>query len=136
MKEENEITQEVKELLDSLEQHGQNARRQKELSDLIDSLATDTSLRGASATKQSTVDDGGLPRRSASSAPRNDVPDPASRLSIKSLSSFCLRAFCPCCSRLSSNSFTSWVISFSSFMVIPPYFGSWRFSMLCKPSKG
>ena len=54
MKEENEITQEVKELLDSLEQHGQNARRQKELSDLIDSLATGTSLREASATKQST----------------------------------------------------------------------------------
>ena len=40
MKEENEITQEVKELLDSLEQHGQNARRQKELSDLIDGLET------------------------------------------------------------------------------------------------
>jgi hypothetical protein len=39
MKEENEITQEVRDLLDSLEQHGQNARRQKELSDLIDSLA-------------------------------------------------------------------------------------------------
>ena len=38
MKEENEITQEVKELLDSLEQHGRNARRQKELSDLIDGL--------------------------------------------------------------------------------------------------
>ena len=45
MKEENEITQEVKELLESLEQHGQNARRQKELSDLIDSLAAGTSLR-------------------------------------------------------------------------------------------
>ena len=42
-----EITEEVKELLDSLEQHGRNARRQKELSDLIDSLAagTGTSLR-------------------------------------------------------------------------------------------
>ena len=39
MKEENEITQEVKELLDSLERHGRNARRQKELSDLINSLA-------------------------------------------------------------------------------------------------
>ena len=38
MKEENEITQEVRELLDSLEQHGRNARRQKELSDLIDGL--------------------------------------------------------------------------------------------------
>ena len=42
MKEENEITQEVKELLDSLEQHGQNARRQKELSDLIDHLERKT----------------------------------------------------------------------------------------------
>ena len=38
MKEENEITEEVRELLDSLEQHGRNARRQKELSDLIDGL--------------------------------------------------------------------------------------------------
>ena len=38
MKEENEITQEVKDLLDSLERHGRNARRQKELSDLIDGL--------------------------------------------------------------------------------------------------
>jgi len=45
MKEENEITEEVRELLDSLEQHGANARRQKELSDLIDSLAAGTSLR-------------------------------------------------------------------------------------------
>ena len=42
MKEENEITKEVKELLDSLEQHGQNARRQKELSDLIDHLERKT----------------------------------------------------------------------------------------------
>ena len=38
MKEENKITEEVKQLLDSLEQHGQNVRRQKELSDLIDGL--------------------------------------------------------------------------------------------------
>ena len=45
MKEENEITQEVKDLLDSLERHGRNARRQKELSDLIESLAAGTSLR-------------------------------------------------------------------------------------------
>ena len=45
MKEENEIAQEVKELLESLERHGQNARRQKELSDLIESLAAGTSLR-------------------------------------------------------------------------------------------
>ena len=41
MKEENEITEEVKQLLDSLEQHGRNARHQKELSDLIDRLAKD-----------------------------------------------------------------------------------------------
>ena len=45
MKEENEITQEVKELLDSLEQHGQNARRQKELRDLIDRLEQETGKR-------------------------------------------------------------------------------------------
>jgi len=46
MKEENEITEEVRDLLDSLEQHGQNARRQKELSELIDSLeASDTKHR-------------------------------------------------------------------------------------------
>ena len=45
MKEENEITEEVRDLLDSLEQHGRNARRQKELSDLIESLAAGTSLR-------------------------------------------------------------------------------------------
>ena len=47
MKEENAINEEVKQLLDSLEQHGQNARRQMELSDLIDGLAagTGTSLR-------------------------------------------------------------------------------------------
>ena len=73
MKEENEINEEVQQLLDSLEQHGQNVRRQKELGDLIDSLAAGTSLRGASATKQSIVDNGGLPRRSASSAPHNDA---------------------------------------------------------------
>ena len=44
MKEENEITEEVRDLLDSLEQHGANARRQKELSDLIDSLAGEEKL--------------------------------------------------------------------------------------------
>lgn len=44
MKEENEITEEVRDLLDSLEQHGQNARRQKELSDLIDSLTREEKL--------------------------------------------------------------------------------------------
>ena len=75
MKEENEITQEVKELLDSLEQHGQNARRQKELSDLIDSLATGTSLRGASATKQSTCHKKGIYHRTSGllRSARNDA---------------------------------------------------------------
>ena len=52
---ENEINEEVRQLLDSLEEHGKNARRQKELGDLIDRLAnnesgTVPSLRG---TKQS-----------------------------------------------------------------------------------
>ena len=42
MKEENEITEEVRQLLDSLEQHGQNVRRQKELGDLIDRLERKT----------------------------------------------------------------------------------------------
>ena len=36
---ENEINEEVRQLLDSLEEHGKNARRQQELSDLIDRLA-------------------------------------------------------------------------------------------------
>lgn len=39
MKPENEMNNEVRQLLNSLEEHGQNARRQKELSDLIDRLA-------------------------------------------------------------------------------------------------
>ena len=39
MKFENEINAEVSQLLESLEKHGKNARRQKELGDLIDSLA-------------------------------------------------------------------------------------------------
>ena len=61
MKEENAINEEVKQLLDSLEQHGRNARRQKELIDLIDELSSDastgiaasvSSLRGGT-TKQS-----------------------------------------------------------------------------------
>ena len=51
----NEMNEEVRQLLDSLEEHGKNARRQKELGDLIDRLAnnesgTVPSLRG---TKQS-----------------------------------------------------------------------------------
>ncbi len=39
MKPENEMNDEVRQLLDSLEEHGKNARRQKELGDLIDRLA-------------------------------------------------------------------------------------------------
>lgn len=39
MKFENEINDEVSQLLESLEKHGKNTRRQKELGDLIDSLA-------------------------------------------------------------------------------------------------
>ena len=38
MKFENEINEEVSQLLESLDKHGKNARRQKELGDLIDSL--------------------------------------------------------------------------------------------------
>ncbi len=39
MNTENDINEEVRQLLDSLEEHGKNARRQKELGDLIDRLA-------------------------------------------------------------------------------------------------
>ncbi len=39
MNTENEMNEEVRQLLDSLEEHGKNARRQKELGDLIDRLA-------------------------------------------------------------------------------------------------
>ena len=39
MNTENEINEEVRQLLDSLEEHGKNVRRQKELGDLIDRLA-------------------------------------------------------------------------------------------------
>ena len=39
MNTENEINEEVRQLLNSLEEHGKNARRQKELGDLIDRLA-------------------------------------------------------------------------------------------------
>ena len=54
MKEENEINDELRQLLDALEEHGRNARRQKELGDLLDGLeASGTSLRGGT-TKQST----------------------------------------------------------------------------------
>ena len=40
------MTEEVRQLLDSLEEHGKNARRQQQLSELIDDLSV-TSLRGA-----------------------------------------------------------------------------------------
>ena len=61
MNTENEMNEEVRQLLDSLEEHGKNARRQQELSDLIDRLAnneagTVPSLRGGT-TKQSTLDE-------------------------------------------------------------------------------
>ena len=61
MNTENEINEEVRQLLDSLEEHGKNARRQKELSELIDKLAnneagTAPSLRGGT-TKQSSLDE-------------------------------------------------------------------------------
>ena len=39
MNTENEMNEEVRQLLESLEEHGKNARRQKELGDLIDRLA-------------------------------------------------------------------------------------------------
>ncbi|MBQ8956967.1 MAG: hypothetical protein IJ057_00465 [Bacteroidales bacterium] len=53
MNEENEMNTELKQLLDALEQHGKNARRQKQLGELIDSLeALEGSLRGGT-TKQS-----------------------------------------------------------------------------------
>ena len=39
MNTENEMNEEVRQLLNSLEEHGKNARRQKELGDLIDQLS-------------------------------------------------------------------------------------------------
>jgi hypothetical protein len=56
MKPENEMNEEVRQLLDSLEEHGKNARRQQELGDLIDRLAingsgTVPSLRGTKRRK-------------------------------------------------------------------------------------
>ena len=56
MNTENEMNEDVRQLLDSLEEHGKNVRRQQELSELIDQLSekelgTDTSLQGGT-TKQ------------------------------------------------------------------------------------
>ena len=61
MNTENEMNEEVRQLLDSLEEHGKNVRRQQELSNLIDRLAnnevgTVPSLRGGT-TKQSTLEE-------------------------------------------------------------------------------
>ena len=53
MKNENELNDDLKQLLDTLEEHGRNTRRQQQLSDLIDRLeASDTSMLGGT-TKQS-----------------------------------------------------------------------------------
>ena len=47
MKEENELNDDLKQLLNALEEHGRNTRRQAQLSELIDHLeASGTSLRG------------------------------------------------------------------------------------------
>ena len=56
MKPENEMNEKVRQLLDSLEEHGKNARRQQELGDLIDQLSekelgTSTLLRGTKRRK-------------------------------------------------------------------------------------
>ena len=53
MKEEKELNDDLKQLFDTLEEHGRNTRRQAQLSDLIDRLeASDTSMLGGT-TKQS-----------------------------------------------------------------------------------
>jgi hypothetical protein len=57
MNTENEMNEEVRQLLDSLEEHGKNVRRQQELSDLIDQLSekelgTGTSLRGTKLSRK------------------------------------------------------------------------------------
>ena len=73
MKPENEITEEVQQLLDSLEEHGKNVRRQKELSDLIDRLeASDTSLRRGT-TKQSRHE--AMTKSGASTSDKTSSPD-------------------------------------------------------------
>ena len=45
MKEENAINDELKQLLDALEEHGRNARRQRELGDLLSRLSEQESLK-------------------------------------------------------------------------------------------
>ena len=52
MKEEKELNDDLKQLLNTLEEHGRNTRRQQQLSDLIDRLeASGTSLRGGTTTQ-------------------------------------------------------------------------------------
>ena len=76
MNTENEMNEEVRQLLDSLEEHGRNARRQQKLSDLIDSLdssctsltssaSSNHDLRGGT-TKQSRREDTSQSEASAS----------------------------------------------------------------------
>ena len=56
MKEEKELNDDLKQLFDTLEEHGRNTRRQAQLSDLIDRLeASDTSMQRGT-TKQSKQD--------------------------------------------------------------------------------
>ena len=71
MNTENDMNEEVRQLLDSLEEHGKNARRQQRLGDLIDSLESGSSLRGGT-TKQS--------RREATSQSEASAPDETSSL--------------------------------------------------------
>ena len=72
MNTENDMNEEVRQLLDSLEEHGKNARRQQRLGDLIDSLDSScTSLRGGT-TKQS--------RREDTSQSEASAPDETSSL--------------------------------------------------------
>ena len=76
MNTENEMNEEVRQLLNSLEEHGKNTRRQKELGDLIDQLSekelgTVPSLRGGT-TKQSTLEEKVSSARSLRFA-RNDT---------------------------------------------------------------
>lgn len=70
MKQENEPNDELQQLLDALEKHGQNARRQQRLGELIDSMeASEGSLRGGTL-KQSSPDNAGLLRPARNDAKR------------------------------------------------------------------
>lgn len=70
MKQENEPNDELQQLLDALEEHGQNARRQQRLGELIDSMeASEGSLLGETM-KQSAPDNAGLLRPARNDAKR------------------------------------------------------------------